>query len=357
MTQLNDDQEQQQEEVAEAALPSSGELLRAAREQAGFTVLQVADRLRLRQQLIHDLEADRFEGQAGGTYVRGYLRAYAKLVQIPESEIMDAYKRTQGAEEATQSTMQSFSKKTSIESQDNKLMILTWIIVIVLIGSVAVFVWQQFLEDKNGANQSSAVETQQPTAAVVSNSDAEAYNNAADDWSAELQSSSELGNEEPEAITTTDASTAGTPAQLPTRGELTAAANQAAEELAETAQDLLTEAAEQVSTPAVTRAQNATNSATSLSAVEEPNLATALANNPLVFVFRGDSWVRIEDADGEPLAFGVKVQDYIMPLAGKEPYNITLGAPHLVDIYYLGEQVDLSAFAGGRVARLQVPVE
>ncbi|MCH8502295.1 MAG: DUF4115 domain-containing protein [Aliidiomarina sp.] len=356
MTQLNDDQEQQQEEAAEAALPTSGELLRAAREQAGLTVLQVADRLRLRQQLIQDLENDHFDGQAGGTYVRGYLRAYAKLLQISESEIMDAYKRTQGSEEVTQSTMQSFSKKTSIESQDNKLMILTWIIVIILIGSVAVFVWQQFLEDKNGANQSSAAETQQPTAAVVSNTDAEAYNNAADEWSVEPQSS-ELGHEEPESLTTTDELAAGAATELPTRGELTAAANQAAEDLAESAQGIVTDAAEQVSTPAVTSSQNATNSATSAPATEELNLATALASHPLVFVFHGDSWVRIEDADGEPLAFGVKVKDYIMPLAGKEPYSITLGAPHLVDIYYLGEKVDLSAFGGGRVARLQVPEE
>lgn len=355
MTQLNDDQEQQQEDAAEAALPTSGELLRAAREQAGLTVLQVADRLRLRQQLIQDLEEDHFDGQAGGTYVRGYLRAYAKLLQIPESEIMAAYKRTQGSEEVTQSTMQSFSKKTSIESQDNKLMILTWIIVIILIGSVAVFVWQQFLEDKNGANQSSAVETQQSTAAVVSNTDAEAYNNA-DDWSVEPQSS-ELGHEEPEALTTTDELTAGAATELPTRGELTTAANQAAGDLTESAQGIVTDAAEQVSTPAVTSPQNATNAATSAPAAEELNLATALASHPLVFVFHGDSWVRIEDADGEPLAFGVKVKDYIMPLAGKEPYSITLGAPHLVDIYYLGEKVDLSAFGGGRVARLQVPVE
>ena len=76
----------------------------------------------------------------------------------------------------------------------------------------------------------------------------------------------------------------------------------------------------------------------------------------LVFYFRGDCWVRIDDATGENIAGGVKQTGYIMPLTGEAPYSIQLGAPDLVEMWYRGERVDMSQFRQGRVARFTWPV-
>lgn len=386
MTQLNDDTEEQQEDVAESALPTSGELLKAAREAAGLSVLQVADRLRLRQQLIHELEADKLDGQASGTYVRGYLRAYAKLVQIPEAEIMDAYKRTRGSEEPESSTMQSFSRKTSIETQDSRLMMITWIIVLLLIASVAVFVWQQFVDDKNGNSQSvtTPAQTQQSASTVTANPDAESYNSADSEWGQDVGGSDLRGDIDSgvasavEAGAVSEETAAINQAAVPTGERSTATSNaeqlqQAGQQqtgqqtVQQTVQQSAEQAvAEQTAAPREPAAREQQSQPTSLQQSQQQSQQTSdnadsldavISNNELVLVFRGDSWVNIQDADGESIAFGVKVTDHVMPLNSAAPYQLTLGAPSVVDVYFRGQKIDLSQYSGGRVARFQLPAE
>ncbi|MCL5255944.1 MAG: DUF4115 domain-containing protein [Gammaproteobacteria bacterium] len=370
MTQLNDDTEQQQEDVAESALPTSGELLKAAREAAGMTVLQVADRLRLRQQLIHELEADKLDGSTS-TYVRGYLRAYAKLVQIPEADIMEAYKRTRGAEEPELSTMQSFSRKTSIESQDNRLMLITWVIVLLLIASVAVFVWQQFVEDKNGNGQSAVTpaQTQQTATMVTANPDAESYNSADSEWRQDVSggdlrgevdegmAASSLTSNEQNADGVSDSSMSDSSVSEDVAVSAPERENEAVVTTNTTPTTSATQQTQQPTTRESTPQSSSPAERTAATNTAESSLDSVIRDNELVLVFRGDSWVRIEDADGEAIAFGVKVTDHVMPLNSTAPYQLTLGAPSVVDVYFQGQKVDLSQFSGGRVARFQLPAE
>ena len=59
---------------------SAGENLRSAREKYGLTLDDVAAELRLSAYQIRALEEDRYDDLPGETYVRGYLRAYSRLV-------------------------------------------------------------------------------------------------------------------------------------------------------------------------------------------------------------------------------------------------------------------------------------
>lgn len=70
-----------------------GQLLRNAREQLGWTREQVASRIHLRLTLIAAIEADTYDKHTSHTFIRGYLRAYAKLVGIPEETILAAYEK------------------------------------------------------------------------------------------------------------------------------------------------------------------------------------------------------------------------------------------------------------------------
>ncbi len=62
---------------------SAGQLLRQAREQQNLTLAQVAQQLNLSRSLIDDLEQDQVDAKLSSTFVRGYLRSYAKLLKIP----------------------------------------------------------------------------------------------------------------------------------------------------------------------------------------------------------------------------------------------------------------------------------
>ena len=63
-------------------LVSVGLQLRSAREAAGFTVENIADKTFIRPDVIRDLENDRFDTAGGVAYARGHIRTIAKLVNL-----------------------------------------------------------------------------------------------------------------------------------------------------------------------------------------------------------------------------------------------------------------------------------
>jgi cytoskeleton protein RodZ len=81
------------DEGEEQALSSSnpGARLAAAREQAGMTLPQAAERLRLDVGTLQALEAGQFHTLGATVFVRGHLRHYAELVGLPVDEIDAEY--------------------------------------------------------------------------------------------------------------------------------------------------------------------------------------------------------------------------------------------------------------------------
>ena len=67
---------------------SPGAMLRTARESAGMSVEQVADKLHLLQSVVNSLEKDCYDRIRGETFVRGYLRNYARLLGIDADEVL-----------------------------------------------------------------------------------------------------------------------------------------------------------------------------------------------------------------------------------------------------------------------------
>jgi cytoskeleton protein RodZ len=64
--------------------------LKAAREAQGLELRDVAAQLRLHEKIIIMMEKDRYPADLPVTFIRGYLRAYSKLLQIPECEVKEA---------------------------------------------------------------------------------------------------------------------------------------------------------------------------------------------------------------------------------------------------------------------------
>jgi len=80
-----------EEGAAQSHSSNPGARLAAAREQAGMSVLQAAESLRLDVATLQALEAGRFETLGATVFVRGHLRHYAELVGLPVDEIEAAY--------------------------------------------------------------------------------------------------------------------------------------------------------------------------------------------------------------------------------------------------------------------------
>jgi cytoskeletal protein RodZ len=79
-----------EEEVAtqgELAITRTGDRLRLAREAAGLSLADVATRTRITQRHLQAIEKSEFSELPGRTYVAGFARAYARAVDLPETEI------------------------------------------------------------------------------------------------------------------------------------------------------------------------------------------------------------------------------------------------------------------------------
>jgi cytoskeleton protein RodZ len=76
------------EEAVLAVLPAVGEQLRAARKARLLEVADVAQALKLGPRQVEALENGDWDGLPGATFVRGFVRNYARLVQIDSGPLM-----------------------------------------------------------------------------------------------------------------------------------------------------------------------------------------------------------------------------------------------------------------------------
>ncbi len=313
-----------------------GDLLRTAREEKGYTTQEVATYLCLRRQLVEEIEASKFDPKVAATFIRGYLKSFAKYVGASETAVLNAYNDLV-LDKPKLDDMQSFSRKKAIEKQDSRLMLITYIIVAVLVASFVLFIWQQ-----SGSDDEPAVNTESSNTEPVS-ADTKAH--ATELNSAPVQ-------REPIPLTERKEVVEPTP---PVTSEDQSLQAQSEEH---SAADVVTSQAEPVHTvaavedepqpPRVSPAGSRTG--TFLDA------ADPLAGD-LVLYFRDNSWVDVRDyADNDKVfAVGIKDKGYNMPLNGADAYNVILGAPNAVEIYYQGQRVDLSELPRNRVVPFRVP--
>lgn len=77
--------------TASAGFTSLGKCLQQARETAGFSIQQIAGEMHLEVRQIELIERDRFRELGAPVFVKGYLRRYAKLVNVDEALLHGLY--------------------------------------------------------------------------------------------------------------------------------------------------------------------------------------------------------------------------------------------------------------------------
>ena len=75
---------------------SIGRRLAAARTERELDIRVVASELHLDASTIEALEADDMDALPAAIFVKGYLRSYARLVELPEDEIVSAFNEQTG---------------------------------------------------------------------------------------------------------------------------------------------------------------------------------------------------------------------------------------------------------------------
>ncbi|HIC8361701.1 cytoskeleton protein RodZ [Klebsiella aerogenes] len=314
---------------------STGARLRNAREQLGLSQQAVAERLCLKVSTVRDIEEDKAPADLASTFLRGYIRSYARLVHIPEEELLPMMAKQAPIRAAKVAPMQSFSLGKRRRKRDGWLMSFTWLILFVVIGLSGAWWWQdhkaQQEEITSMADQSTSDLNSSDSGSQSIPLDTSSANNAPDTTAANANSA-------PVDTSTAPAPSAPAATPAPVDNNAVVAPSQA-----------------NVDTAAAAPAAPAPTSALP---TDQANAATTASAQDLVMNFSADCWLEVSDATGKKLFSGLQRKGGNLNLSGQAPYKLKIGAPAAVQIQYLGKPVDLSRFIRtNQVARLTLNAE
>ncbi|MEZ8760831.1 cytoskeleton protein RodZ, partial [Vibrio splendidus] len=308
---MNTEQETQTQETVAPAI-EAGTLLKNKRESLGLTQKQISDRLKLRVTLIQQIEENQFESDQVATFMRGYIRSYAKYVNLDEKVVLNALHHSGDAQHQEQE-MLSFSRKTKTEKHNSRIMLLTWSIFAVIVGISSLWWWQNQQQDT--LSQSLA----------------------------NTESSEELVVEE------------SLDPELTSLEVIEAEQNTEISPVTENSDELteVSSAEDSVTLDPVEVLEEAPEAADVASVTAEPEtVAPEAVVNELVMQFSSDCWIQVKDASGKTLSTGIKKAGQTLNLSGTAPYKVILGAPEGVSMTFASEPVDLSGYTSGKVARI-----
>jgi len=314
----------------ENVIAGPGSLLAEARSSQGLSIEDVAARLNFRVSLVKNIEADIYDKNLPDTFNRGYLKNYAKLVNIPNADVIGLYESMNGIANGP-AKMQSFSNGTIKKAQNSMLMWITYLILAIFIGFTVMW-WLQ--GDNANKENAVAVATEKLSSSEVTQSD-----------SNEQVDSTE--NVVDKNINELEDNPAGTDTPV-----------QQTQVLANTVTESLTEddLVENNLSENNTESNPVSNLTSQTENASEANTSEQAQLTQVVFTFSGDCWVNIYDALGERIAWGIKKTGYVMTINAQVPLKITIGKPELVEIDFAGEDVDMSVFPEGHIAKFTLPL-
>jgi cytoskeleton protein RodZ len=273
-----------------------GQALKKRREDAGKSLEQLAGALKLSVLQLQRLENDEHELLGPTTFVKGYIRSYCRELKI-DSQAMLAL-LPEHVEPAKKSKMQSFSRRTEKEAHDSRLMLFSYFILAVIIGSSVFWWWQN-------SNQN----IEQPVTTAMPN---------------QLESS-----------------------EISPDLALEAPAEETIQPLTEDEQEIVQPEAD---------VPTSNNEAQNQVAAQPETEKADPEHSEVVMHFNEDSWVEIHDGNGDRIAFGVKKAGYVMTVTGPQPFSVVLGKHQVVDITFQGQAVDTSHLAKNRLAKFTLPL-
>ncbi|SFN64157.1 cytoskeleton protein RodZ [Xenorhabdus japonica] len=343
------------ETYPEEANLTTGQILRQAREKHELSQQTVADRLCLKLSTVRDIEEDNIPSNISPTFLRGYIRTYAKLVQVPESEILSILDKQMPSKAIKTSPMQSFSAGKKRKKRDGWLMKITWVVIILLLGMTVLWWWQDYkaqqtaqspMSEQSGTKSTQVTDSEKgsSTAPGTEGDDASA---PAKDSQSGVASQHNASQDNASQGKTSPAEANGTVVNGNVSSNIPVSSKPKAESLPvnQSATNQLAQPATNATSENMVSATNAEekNSVVSPSSVDVNNIS-AVGNNELVVNFKGECWLQVIDAKGKVLFSGIKKKGNSLKFSGKSLYSLTIGAPAEVEVLFQGKPVDLSSF-------------
>ena len=273
-----------------------GSCFRIAREAAGLSVYDVAEELKLPEDIIKALEYSQVDVLPPATFTQGYIRSYARLLNLSAEDIVKVYAQLLPEKEKPLSARSVLPiQKTS---RDSSVKFVTYSML--LMGFILLVIWwyqTDFDWVENGdKNKTKIEEIKQQEPFVHQNMNADVDEPA----SPENKQQDNIGLKEEIEVT---------------KQEQDVNNDEVLVEVAKTE-------------------NNVSDKATDVS--------VSLNEDALVVSAIADSWMEIQDANNNRLFFELIKKDKTQQLKGKAPFRIFLGNAPAVNVQLNNQSVDIS---------------
>lgn len=127
------------DEVREDTHSKPGARLASMRQQKNYNVEYVAEKLHLRVRIVELIEADDYENLPEPVFIKGYLRAYAKLLGMSVQPLLDAFNSIHKIERAPVEKALWQQSKREPHKAEHAIRWLTGFFAVVVIAAVAMW--------------------------------------------------------------------------------------------------------------------------------------------------------------------------------------------------------------------------
>jgi len=317
-------------EVVAATRVNPGETLRLARESRGWTQAQVATRLNLTVSSLNNLETGAFDKLPGHTFARGYIRAYAKLLEMDQAVLVQAFDSITGTN-GQGSNVHGLGKIEEPSRLAHNILRIVSLLLLVLVIGGGFFWWQDQAAQRAKDAPPVAMEHVEVESA---------------DGTTQIHP---LDEPEEPAPATAPAVTPGQPASLAMDSK--PAVDPSSPAAPAQPEAAATHPAVPISAPApVVTAPVASTATVPASAAPAP----AAGEGQVSMQFVADCWTQVSEAGGKVLFSGLKRKGDSLQVNGKPPFAVRLGFARGAQVSYNGQSVDLTKFTSGETARLKL---
>ncbi|HEY0286318.1 MAG TPA: RodZ family helix-turn-helix domain-containing protein [Pseudomonas sp.] len=327
-------------EVVAATRTNPGETLRQARESKNWSLPDVALRLNLTVTSLSNLETGDFDKLPGHTFARGYIRAYAKLLDLDQAVLVSQFDQYTGTDGKGSNVHALGRIEEPVRLSHNILRIVSLLLLVALVGGG--FLWWQDQAAMRGKDQTSIgmehveVESADGTTQIhpLDEPEDQAVADSQNGNSAPLP----LNNDEPAVQAPATAPVAPStplPAAAPARGVTPAVP------------------AHTAPVPALAPAP-APASPVPASAAPVDVAPVAAGAGQVQVQFTADCWAQVTDGNGKVLTSGLKRKGDSIDVSGKPPFTLRLGFARGAQVSYNGQPVDVAPFTSGETVRLKL---
>ncbi|MCE5977276.1 RodZ domain-containing protein [Pseudomonas sp. JR33AA] len=330
-------------EVAVAPGQNPGELLRLAREKRDWSQAEVARKLNLTVSSLNHVETGAFDKLPGHTFARGYIRAYAKLMDLDQAALVDAFDRYTGTH-AKGSEVHSLGRiEEPVRLSHNILRGVSLVLLVAVVGGG--FFWWQDQGSLRGKDLAKiALEHVE-----VESADGTTQIHPLDEPEDQAVSAGQQPESAPLALEQGAAEQPAAAEQAPLSSQATFAAAPAP------AQQAPVQPAPAASPAPVTAPVQASAAPAPAPVVAAAEPAAVPAGSAKVAIqFTADCWTQVSDGNGKVLFSAIKRKGDNLELTGKPPFAVRLGFARGAQVSYNGQAVDVAPFTSGETARLKL---